>query len=321
MPELRVPATGRVIPPAAILLCAIVAAELPAREIYVNNAAGDDRATGQYTQSTAELTGPVRTIGRALRLARGGDQIVLANTAEPYRECIALFGSRHSGSPLGPFILRGNGATLDGSDPVPPDAWERHDGAVFRFRPADLGPQQLFLDGRPASRVVPAPSADRPPKLEPLEWCALGGAIYFRVEKAKLPKDYDLRYARRQTGITLYHVSQVAIVDLVVQGFRLDGIHAAAGARGVLLNGVTARGNARAGVVVGGTSDVELLGCVLGHNAQAQLLTLPLSRTRIRESRLLSDLAPGWVDQGGQVWLDEKPIEGGRERIDLEASP
>ena len=45
--------------------------------------------------------------------------------------------------------------------------------------------------------------------------------------------------------------------------------------------GVTAHGNGRSGVCVSGASIVELVGCLVGNNGQAQLLTLPLSETHM----------------------------------------
>ncbi|MEX0713437.1 MAG: hypothetical protein WD278_13865 [Pirellulales bacterium] len=48
-----------------------------------------------------------------------------------------------------------------------------------------------------------------------------------------------------QTGITLYHMHDVAVVDLIVQGFQLDGINAHDGVRSCYLSGITCRGNGR----------------------------------------------------------------------------
>ena len=286
-----------------------------ARDIFVDNLAGNDRATGRQPQQAADGTGPLRTIRAALCLARSSDVIVLANTRQPYRESISVVGSCRSGTAEEPFIIRGNGAVLDGSIPVPPAAWEPYRGAVFRFRPPHLGYQQLFLDDRPATRVSVAPTAGGPPKLEPRQWCLLDGQIYFCVEATKLPADYRLRYAHEQTGITLYHVEHVLITDLTVQAFQVDGISLQNSARDVALVGVTCRGNGRSGVTVGGASLADIGHSLLADNGWAQLLTLPYSETHVRDSRLLSYTAPAWADQGGRVYLDGKRVEGGREEL------
>jgi hypothetical protein len=286
------------------------------RDILVSNVAGDDVFNGQVWERIPDGSGPVRTIARALRLANAGDRIVLAKTAEPYRESFSLVGSRYSGRAGQPFMIVGNGAILDGSAPIPADAWEYYDqGHVFRFRPRELGIEQLLLNDRPAQRVSAGFLEKEPPKLRPLEWSQWGGMIYFCVEKDRLPGDYRLSYAQKQTGITLYQVEHVAIADLVVQGFRLDGVNAFNSARQIYLARLTCRGNGRSGITVGGASTVTLEGCLVGNNGRSQLLTLPWSETTVLASNLLPLTAPAWVDQGGKLFLGGKAIQGGRERI------
>ena len=123
-----------------------------ARDVYVNNQIGDDRATGRYEQPRFGGEGPVSSLGRALSIANRGDRIVMADTGVPYREGVTLQAGRNSGEPDRPFVIEGNGATLDGSEPVPPDAWEFWRGEVFRFQPRRFSHQQLFLDDRPLAR-------------------------------------------------------------------------------------------------------------------------------------------------------------------------
>ncbi len=286
------------------MLLALLLAVSPAgaRDIFVDNVAGDDASTGVHPRNMPGQTGPVRTITKALRLAGYGDRIVLTATERPYRESVALVGTRRSGYSFAPFTIEGNGATLDGSKPVPADAWQNHAGAVFRFKPPRLGPQQLFLDDRPAEQVAVDAAADGPATLKPLQWCQLGGQIYFSVEMTKLPEDYPLSYAARQVGITLLHVDRVLIRNLTVQGFQLDGINAHNNARRVTIVGVTCRGNGRSGIAVGGASLVNINDCVLGNNGRAQLLSLPHSETHLHGTDLIANTAPAWLNRGGRVF-------------------
>lgn len=285
------------------------------RDIFVSNTRGDDRFTGSQPAASPNLGGPVRTIGKALRLAIQGDRIVVENTGQPYRESISLVGSHNSGYSFQRFVIEGNGAVLDGSVPVPADAWEHYRGPVFRFSPRQLGHQQLFLNGRPLVRVWVEKWSDSPPSLEPLEWCLHDGFIYFHVEPMRLPEDYPLSYAYLQTGITLFHVDRVTIQDLTVQGFQLDGVNAHNSASRVELLRLTCRGNGRSGVAVGGASLVNLIDSLAGNNAEAQLLTLPWSHTHLGNTQLLGNTAPGWVDRGGEVVLNGEVVDGGREEI------
>ena len=291
---------------------------MSARDLFVNNVAGEDSYAGEQPQPAADGSGPLKTITCALRRAEAGDRIVLTKNDEPYRESITLYGQHNSGMAGHPFVIVGNGATLDGSAAITPDAWEHYRGPVFRITPRHAGAQQLFLDGRPASRVPAVGVGAALPALEPRQWCYRDGYIYFCVDADKLPRDYAVRIAARQTGITLYFVSNVAILDLTVQGFRLDGINAANTARDVYMAGVIARGNGRSGVTSGGASRVEIDACLAGNNGAAQLLTLPWSETQIRNCNLLGNTAPGWVDQGGRVYLGPKIVAGGLNEVKAE---
>lgn len=301
----------RVIRPFATLLLLVLPTASAGRDIHVNNVSGDDGATGHHAETMPDRTGPVRTIARALRLAYGSDRVVVANTGQVYRESITLFGSRHSGTPAEPFVIDGNGSILDGSAPVPPEAWSHYRDSTYRFRPLSADYQQLFYAGRPLLRAFASRYADVPPRLEPMRWCLHEGYVYFCAEPARRPQDYGLGFAEKRVGITLFHVEHVQIANLVVQGFQLDGINAFNSARRVSLLAVTCRGNGRSGITVGGASIVQINNCLLGDNGAAQLLTEPWSQTRVVQSRLLSNTAPAWVDQGGRVWIDGNPVQGG----------
>ncbi len=279
-----------------------------ARDIHVNNLAGDDRADGNASQTVSGVSGPVRSIAKALRLAEAGDRIVLANTGQAYRESLSLTGSKHGGSPVSPFVIEGNGAVLEGAIDVPAGTWQHYRGDVFYFQPAGLGYQQLFFEGRPAIRRPTTRADVSLPPLEPREWCFVRGKIFFRVERGRLPEDYELGYCRLRTGITLYHVRDVVIKDLFVQGFQFDGITASDGVRGARIEGVTCRGNGRSGISVGGASIVEITGCVLGSNGDSQMRSEDFGQTFVRESELIADTAPGITAVGGRVRLDGQPL-------------
>jgi len=290
------------------------------RDIYVSNTAGDDSFTGLQGKNVADRSGPVRTIARALQLAHSGDRIVLMKTGEPYRESVSLVGRRHSGYPHQALVIDGNEAILDGSAPVPPEAWEHYRGGVFRFRPPKMGPQQLFIDDFPVERARLDPSSGELPELQPHQWCFHAPYIYFCVERNKLPEDYHFTYAKLSTGITLFHVRGVGIVNLTVQGFQIDGINAHNSARQVYLGRITARGNGRAGVAVGGASQVEIDVSLIGNNGEAQVLTFPHSETVVRNSNVFSNPAPAWLDRGGRFFLGNQRIKGGIADRDLTAS-
>lgn len=300
-----------------------IARPIAARDIFVNNETGDDSFMGRIATPGQTVDGPVRSIGRALALAQPGDRIVLAKTKTPYRESITFAGERLGRGILNDFILEGNGAILDGSAPIPVEAWQpdrdfwkRTGRAVFRFTPEGKSHQQLFLGDRPAVRVYVDRLAAVPPALEPMQWCLFQGTIYFCVEPDRHPQDYPLRYAKLATGITLHHVQGITIRDLIVQGFQLDGINLANTARDIRLQRVVLRGNGRAGLAVGGASRGDLIDSLLGDNGVAQILTLPNSELHVHNCQVLGNTAPAWVDEGGRFFLEGKPQQGGLDQID-----
>jgi hypothetical protein len=291
------------------VVIALLSLPAHARDIFVDNIAGDDRANGDLPRATTNHNGPVRTISKALKLTQGGDRILLAKTTIPYHECVSIQGERHSGRLGKPLVLEGNGAVLDGSEPVPPDAWQFVSGDVFRFEPARMSYQQLFLDGKPVTRRFVADDVSFP-ELLPFEWCLLDGTIYFRGAPGSIPQEYLLTYAALQTGITLYKVHDVVIHNLVVQGFHLDGVNAHDGVRSGRLINIMSRGNGRAGVCIAGGSRVELAGCTLGDNGAAQLLLEEYSLTRVFDSLLIPNTAPEFVrSPESRLYLDGKLTE------------
>ena len=92
---------------ATVLIWIAVSASASARDIYVNNVAGDDRFSGVAAATQGARIGPCRTIAHALELAAKGDRIILAATGEPYRESITLQAGRHSGFGDRPFEIVG----------------------------------------------------------------------------------------------------------------------------------------------------------------------------------------------------------------------
>ncbi len=277
-----------------LVTLSLVVLALPAavRDVYVNNATGDDRLDGTEPQRGDGYVGPVKTIDRALKLAEKSSRIVLAKTDQPYRESISLSGRNHVGDRERPFIIEGNGAVLDGTRLIPQRAWEHYSGYVYRYRPYWLGQQVLFIDNEPITRRAGGVPRKGLPTLADREWEAAAEWVYFRVEKGRVPEDYAVSHAVLPVGITLYHVHDVVIENLTVQGFRLDGVNFNDGADNCGLSKVTCRRNGRAGIFVGGASEgVVVQACELAENADAQLLLRGYSYTVVRDSKLVE--SPG----------------------------
>ena len=279
-----------------------------ADDIYVNNVVGSDENNGSPATGSAPNAGPVRTIGRALRLAQSGDRVIIQKTDLPYYESLTLQGVRHSGTASRPFSIISDGAILDGTVDARTATWEHFRGNVFQFLPELKSFQQLYLDGRPADRVAPT-QPGIVPDLEPGQWSLVNGRVFFCVDDNRVPAQYDLRYCRHQTGITLYEVRNVVIQGLIVQGFQLDAVNAHEAVSDTIITFCNLRGNGRSGMSAGGTSSVRLDATVVGANGDCQVRCEGLATFGIQDCRLLEsdDSGPPIKQDGGQIFIDGQP--------------
>ena len=290
---------------ATALVVALLSSHLSAEDFYVNNVVGSDANNGKKFTNPANNSGPFRTIAFALRVAQRGDRIFVEKTTEPYYESLSIQGTRNSGTDYMPFSIISNGAILDGSQPVDPDAWEHYGGNVFRFMPRLKSHQQLYLDGKPAERIT-AERHGFVPGLEAGQWALTGGWVYFCVDDGRIPPDYDLRYCVEQTGITLYEVDNVVIEGLVIQGFQLDAVNAHDAVSQTIVRQCNLRGNGRSGLSVGGAGRIAVVESIVGANWSAQVRSEGYSQLFIENCRLIESRqsGPAIVNDGGRIAID-----------------
>lgn len=278
------------------------------RDLFVNNQTGDDRLSG-LKQELREDDGPLATISRALKLAGPGDRINVANTGEPYREQLSVFGCDLHGFENRPLTLSGHGAVLDGSVMSADRAWRHVEGDVFAMNPRRLTYQQLFYNGAPLKRVRTASAHDAGALLQPLEWAFAQNAILLKVEKDRLPQQYGLRHAGLQTGITLYNTRHVVIEDFVIQGFQQDGVNAHELVKDCVLRRVECRANGRSGLSVGGVSRVTAFGSGFYDNGRSQVRVAGLGKLTLDGCELDdADDAMPYDLQGGELNIDGEKL-------------
>lgn len=304
-----------------------------AREIYVDNVRGNDDFAG-LSPKAIDMNGPVRTIKRALEIAHSSDCIILANNPErPYQESVTVGGERNSGMPGFPFRIKGNGATIDGSSEIPPEYWHAAgQKGIFYYQPRYMEFQNLFFRGKPCIRLdtKDVHSTDELAKLDwkPMRWALYDGRVYFLPKEAHMvlalerfvPQEdsetarkraYAMTAPEKRFGLTFFHAHHVDVEDLVIQGFQNDGVNLSDAATYISLKNVTVRGNARYGVTVGTGCSVWMKDCVMGNNQIAQLCTEEAAMASLFTSDLIAYPAPGWIDQGGMVFIDKKQVKGG----------
>ena len=149
-------------------------APLGAADFHVDSEIGDDAHDGLAATVESATRGPVRTILRAVKVAKAGDTVHFAVGRNPYRESLLLSAhpnwNHPGGEPGRPLVIDGHGATLTGAEHCPPAGWEPWRGRVYR---RDDFPQAAAL--MVGDERVPAASPTL--ALEPGDW------IYFPPHK------------------------------------------------------------------------------------------------------------------------------------------
>jgi len=255
---------------AIALTLACFCGTVSAKEIYVDNLIGQDSFDGRFSKPFDGGSGPVRTLHRAMKLAGYADQIVLTRPGAVYYDSLALTGRRNSGTVQNPFTIIGNGAILSGLRAVPPEGWRQAGPDLWKLTLTRKGYYRLMRDGISLPESIPEPGAAPLRTLQPGEWTAWQGSLYFKAD-GDSPATQSFTYTAEQTGLSLYQVDNVRIVDLTLRDFRFDGLHAQNMCEGVRLENVTCVNNGRAGIAVSGTSHVEIVGGRVIGNGRHQL--------------------------------------------------
>lgn len=192
-------------------------AEPPAgRELHVDPVEGNDAEDG--------LRKPVRTIGRAIRLAQPGDTIHLRPME--YRDQAAF--QDKSGAPGRSITLDGHGATLNGCDPLDAAAWTevseglyRHDN-LLPLTDAIVARWFFLQNGKPnrMERCSKGPSQPlkAPEALRPGEWTFvkdeartkaarpgyIHGAFWIRTAEGQSLAEARIEAPLRMAGVSMH---------------------------------------------------------------------------------------------------------------------
>jgi hypothetical protein len=103
---------------------------LYARCLYVNPATGSDSADG-LSAVAQDTNGPVRSIAKAIGLAKAGDTIYLGGALYKSRgEHIGFYGNI-AGEPNRPIVVDGQGAIIDGAIPIDPNDWTQVEPGLY----------------------------------------------------------------------------------------------------------------------------------------------------------------------------------------------
>lgn len=254
---------------ACTVLC-LLCRDVSAKDIFVDNLIGSDWFDGLLSRPVDSGSGPVRTLQRAMKVAGYGDQIILTRPGEVYYDSLSLTGIRNSGSKNHPFTLIGNGAILSGQRTVPKAGWRQAGPDLWKLTLTRKGFYRLLRDGQPLPESRHEGGTNPLESLAAGEWTAWQGSVYFRAD-GDAPSSQAFSYSADQTGLSLYQVQNVRIVDLTLRDFRFDGVHAQNMCENVVLDNVSCINNGRAGVAVSGSSHIEVVGGKISGNGRSQV--------------------------------------------------
>lgn len=251
------------------------------RTIYVDSRVGYNGYNGTSAEPINAHVGPVKTLSRAMQLICPGDSLVLVDNGTPYYGELTFFGGKFSGTASEPFRLIGNGAVISGAKPIAHDSWVEMGNDLWKLTPYRKGWYQLVEDGEAVPRVELPWAPGQLPNLPVGSWGAYRGSIYYKSHPQDEPRGHRFELAEKETGLTLLDVQNVVISDVTFRHFRVDGINLHDRCENVTLNNVSCLENGRAGIVVGGTSEVDITDCRLEGNVKASLLITELGEATV----------------------------------------
>lgn len=273
----------------AFSLTAFAPGVIPASDIFVDNQTGSDAFDGLVERPVDSGSGPVKTLRRAMQIAGFGDRVVLTRQGTTYYDSLSLTGTKHSGTTQRPFTIVGNGATLSGARQVPTQGWRRAEPGLWKLTLTRKGFYRLMRDGRSLPELQHEAGLNPLESLAPGAWTAWRGEVYFRQEDVA-PTEQQFTYAADQTGLSLYQVEHVRIIDLTLRDFRFDGLHAQNMCRSVTLENVSTINNGRCGVAVSGTSQIDIVGGSFSENGRHSILISNRAAANLRE--VTTDVEP-----------------------------
>lgn len=267
-----------------LVITCVCADSVNAADLYVDNFLGSNSYNGQSDRPQDDITGPVRSIRRALKLARRGDSIHIKDNGRPYYEDVSMSGLRHSGVPGVPIRLEGGGAVVSGARPLPLGSWKHINKLLYKVTPRRKGYYQLLLDGKVVTEQKVAPDALVRPKVEEQKWVAWQGSIYYQAVRGEDPDEMPFEIAARGVGLTMYRVHDVIVSDITFQHFRLDGINLHDQCSRVFLKNVKGLENGRAGIAVGGTSLFTVHDSEFTGNRDASMLLTESGGAQVKDT-------------------------------------
>ncbi len=235
-------------------LCALWLTGASAADYYVNNLKGADTNSGQSAEAA------FATLAKAAGLAGAGDRIIIANTGEPYHECLPL---RKSGTAQAPLVIEGNGAVLTGLRPMPADKWQKQADGRWFFALPKQSHMHRFIYDLSGKAFVAGKAADQ---LAAEEYFCDATGLFFRPVEGKTIADYQLQTMFLTSGVEILDVSYIICSNLTCEYFANDGFNMHGDVRGLVFRNIVSRYNGDDGFSIHEDGGVHVYGGYFHHN-------------------------------------------------------
>ncbi len=234
-----------------VLLLFGLSGPLFAATLHVDDVGGNDTNPGTSDQ-------PLKTIARAVALARPGDEIRLAPHPHPLHERLLITG--RSGEPDKPIVFDGGGRTLIGTRPIDPEEWEEVRPGVYRSttylkerlekekNPGSFFSRWFLVINGEVQRMglfdkLRRPALPAPGELAPGQWTFSQEekAFYFALKPGQTLEEARVEVPHLENGVALRgNVAHWIIRNLHVRRVINDGFNFHGACHHILLENISA---------------------------------------------------------------------------------
>lgn len=204
---------------------------LVATDVFVNNRTGSD------TNDALAADRAAATFDKAMKIAKPGDRLIIANTGKPYYESLFLKGDL--GKDGQNFVVEGNGAVVSGMGKLDMNKFELKDNQYYY----ELGKKAANLNPKIYLGEQLLPETKDLKNIKPGEFAWTGSGFLFVPAAGKTIKDYELNASLRDSGVVFIGAKNVTVRNLVSEHNQNDGFNFHGSCYNLIAENIVGRNN------------------------------------------------------------------------------
>ena len=223
--------------------------------IHVNNRTGKNQNTGHSAQQA------VQTFEKAISLLQTGDELLITNTGQPYRQSLII--QREIGTPDKPLLIHGNHAVLTGLVLLDPTQWTKQNDGIFAYpipnMPTNYNPV-LMLNGK----VIPLAKNAASITQEQCYWQK--NKLLYKPTSNTGITSLPLEASLIDSGVAILNSSYITIRNLISERHANDGFNIHGNSRGIIFENIIGRYNCDDGCSIHEDGDLRVRNAKFHHN-------------------------------------------------------